>query len=235
MKITFVSVNANDPSIPAPIPAVKKIPEWYKKIPRYIAGEKKPSSESATNGTIKTCMPVLDAMTAGYLILSSADVYISKTEEGTYYNWANHDAITFHLPNQITGYPKSDVKLKGEKAPKFTNPWIVRTPKGYSCLFVPPSHHDLPFSILPGVVDTDTYFNAINFPFIPDPDFEGLIPKGTPIAQVIPFKRDSWLMSVELLKESSKLQELFLKVRGTLASEFFDKYKRYYWAKKEYK
>lgn len=235
MDITFVSINANDPSIPEPIPAVKKIPEWYKKIPRYISGEKKPNSENASSGTIKTCMPVLDAMTAGYLILSSADIYISKNTEGTYYQWANHEAVTFHLPDQITGYPKSDVKLKDEKPPKFTNPWVVKTPKGYSCLFVQPFHHDLPFSILPGVVDTDTYFNAINFPFIPDPDFEGLIPKGTPIAQVIPFKRESWSMSVELLRESSKLQELFLKVRGVLASEFFDKYKRYYWAKKEYK
>lgn len=235
MEITFICINANDPSIPEPIPAVKKIPEWYKKIPRYVSGEKKPNAGGTTSGTIKTCMPVLDAMTAGYLILSPADIYISRKPEGTYYDWANHDAVTFHFPNQTTGYPKSDVKLKDERAPKFTNYWVVKTPKGYSSLFVPPFHHDLPFSILPGVVDTDTYFNAINFPFMPDPGFEGLIPKGTPIAQVIPFKRESWSMSTGLLKDSTKLQKLFLKVRGILASEFFDKYKKYYWAKKEYK
>jgi hypothetical protein len=234
MRITFVSTSA-DPSIPEPIPAVKKIPEWYKLIPRYTGKEKKPKLNNDTDGTIKTCMPVLDAMTAGYLILSPADIYISKTSEETYYNWANHNAITFHSPNQIKGYPKSDVKLKGEKPPKFTNPWIVKTPKGYSCLFVTPFHHDLPFSILPGVVDTDTYFNAVNFPFIPDPNFEGLIPRGTPIAQVIPFKRESWEMSIDSVEESKELQKMFLKVRNTILSEYFDKYKKYYWAKKEYK
>ena len=113
MKITFVSTNA-DPSIPEPIPAVKKIPEWYKSIPRYTGKEKKPTTDNGVDSTIKTCMPVLDAMTAGYLILSAADLYISKKEEGTYYQWANHDLITFHSPQQITGYPKSDTKLKGE-------------------------------------------------------------------------------------------------------------------------
>jgi hypothetical protein len=234
MKITFV-LASNDPSIPEPIPAVKKIPEWYKSIPRYTGKEKKPTVDNGLDGTIKTCMPVLDAMTAGYLILSSADVYISKQEEGTLYQWANHNLITFHSPNQIIGYPKSDIKLKGEKAPKFTNPWIIQTPKNYSCLFISPLHHDLPFTTLAGVVDTDTYFNPVNFPFIPDPDFEGLIPKGTPIAQVIPFKRESWEMSIDSVHESSKLQKLFSNVHGTLLSEYFDKYKKHYWAKKEYK
>jgi hypothetical protein len=234
MKITFVSIST-DPSIPEPVPAIKKIPDWYKSIPRYINKEKKPDIDNIVDGTIKTCMPVLDAMSAGYLILSSSDIYISKKPEGTLYQWANHDAITFHNPNQITGYPKSDVKLKGEKPPKFTNNWIVKTPKNYSCLFVTPFHHDLPFTTLPGIVDTDTYFNAVNFPFIPDPDFEGLIPRGTPIAQVIPFKRNSWSMSVESLEESSKLQKMFLKVKGNLNSEYFDKYKKYYWSKKQYK
>ena len=234
MKITFVSTSA-DPSIPQPIPAIKKIPEWYKSIPRYIEKEKKPKLDNSVDGTIKTCMPVLDAMTAGYLILSSADVYISKQTEGTLYQWANHDLITFHSPTQITGYPKSDAKLKGEKAPKFNNTWIVKTPKDYSCLFISPLHHDLPFTILAGVVDTDTYFNAVNFPFIPDPNFEGLIPRGTPIAQVIPFKRESWEMSIDSLQDSSKIQKQFLNVQGTLLGEYFDRYKNHFWAKKEYK
>jgi len=234
MKITFVSTSA-DPSIPEPVPAVKKIPEWYKSIPRYTGKEKKPQADNSIDFTIKTCMPVLDAMTAGYLILSAADLYISKGEEGTFYQWANHDLITFHGPNQVVGYPKSDSKLNGEKAPKFNNPWLIQTPKNYSCLFISPLHHDLPFTTLAGVVDTDTYFNPVNFPFLPDPDFEGLIPRGTPIAQVIPFKRESWEMSCTNLQESSQFENLFRKVRGTLLSEYFDRYKRYFWAKKEYK
>jgi hypothetical protein len=234
MKISFISTSS-DLSLPKPIPAVKKIPEWYKSIPRYIGKEKKPASDNSVPGTIKTCMPVLDAMTAGYLILSSADVYISRENDGTFYQWASHDLITFHGPNQLTGYPKYEEKLKNEKAPKFTNSWIVKTPKNYSCLFISPLHHDLPFTTLAGVVDTDTYFNAVNFPFIPDPNFEGLIPRGTPIAQVIPFKRESWEMTANFLEESMESQKLLVRVMGTLMGEYFDKYKKNFWAKKEYK
>jgi hypothetical protein len=42
-------------------------------------------------------------------------------------------------------------------------------------------------------------------------------------------------MSIESLQESSKLQKLLLKVHGTILSEYFDKYKKHFWAKKEYK
>jgi hypothetical protein len=234
MKITFVSTSV-DPSVPEPIPAVKKIPEWYKSIPRYTGKEKKPLPNNGLDVTIKSCMPVLDAMTAGYLILSSSDLYISRNAGETRYQWAHNDLITFHSASQITGYPKSEVKLKGENAPKFTNPWIVKTPKNYSCLFISPLHQDLPFTTLAGIVDTDTYFNAVNFPFILDPNFEGLIPRGTPIAQVIPFERKSWEMSITSLEESSEMEKLFRRVRGTLFGEYFDKYKKNYWAKKEYK
>ncbi len=235
MKITFTSTII-DPTLLEPIPAAKKLPEWYKSIPRYIGGKKKPSTNpDETKGTIKTCMPVLDTITSGYLILSSADVFIEKNEQGKFYSWANYELITFHGQEQITGYPKLEKKMGMENVPKFTNPWIVQTPKGYSCLFITPFHHDLPFTILPAIVDTDTYFNAVNFPFLPDPDFEGLIPKGTPIAQVVPFKRDSWEMSVEHLHESKDLQNNYLKVLMNLKNKFFDRYKKTYWVAKNYK
>ena len=234
-KITFVSTIV-DPTLPEPIPASKKMPEWYKSIPRYVGGKKKPPTNSAgTSGTIKTCMPVLDVMTSGYLILSSADVFIEKNEQGRFYSWANYDLITFHGQTQVTGYPKLEKKLKLEDVPKFTNHWIVQTPKGYSSLFVTPFHHDLPFTILPAIVDTDTYFNSVNFPFLPDPDFEGLIPKGTPIAQVIPFKRDNWEMSVKLIENSKEAQKNLLQVAKSLSTQFFDKYKRNHWVAKSYK
>jgi hypothetical protein len=235
MKINFVSTII-DPTLPKPIPASKMMPEWYRSIPRYIGGEKKPPiNGGATSGTIKTCMPILDTMTSGYLILSSADVFIEKQSEGRFYSWSAYDLITFHSQNQLNGYPKLEKKMKLENVPKFTNHWVVQTPKDYSCLFITPFHHDLPFTILPGIVDTDTYFNAINFPFLPDPDFEGLIPKGTPIAQVIPFKREEWKMSVGNLEDSKELQKKFLGVRRGLDTLFFDKYKKNHWATKGYK
>jgi hypothetical protein len=161
--------------------------------------------------------------------------FIEKNEQGRFYSWANYDLITFHGQGQLTGYPKLEQKMKLESVPKFTNHWIVQTPKGYSSLFVTPFHHDLPFTILPAIVDTDTYFNPVNFPFLPDPDFEGLIPKGTPIAQVIPFKRDNWEMSVKHIEDSKEAQKNFLQVARNLSTQFFDRYKRNNWVAKSYK
>lgn len=201
-----------------------------------MGGEKKPPLEGhATSGTIKTCMPVLDVMTSGYFILSSADVFIQKTEQGRFYSWPNHNLITFHNQDQITGYPALQERMGSESVPKFTNHWIVETPKGYSCLFISPFHHDLPFTILPAIVDTDTYFNAINFPFFPDPKFEGLIPKGTPIVQVIPFKRDNWEMEVNQIEDSKDSQKKWLGVQQNMFTQFFDRYKRSHWVGKSYK
>jgi len=236
MNISFVAQHL-DPSFPPPVAASKKIPEWYKDLPRYIGGEKKPHADDSgsTNATIKTCMPVLDTLTSGYLILSSSDAYITKKEEGRFYNWASNDLVTFHGQNQLTGYPKLSKNMKNENLPKFTNTWIVKTPKNYSCLFITPMHHDLPFTILPGIVDTDNYFNAINFPFIPDPDFEGLIPRGTPIAHVIPFCRESWKMSIDSIENSKEAQKDLFHSLGVLKSSFFDKYKKNYWVTKEFK
>jgi hypothetical protein len=236
MDIKFVSIVTGDPTLPKPIPASKKIPEWYKSIPRYLGNEKKPPLDSSgTAGTVKACMPVLDSISSGYLILSSADIFIQKNEGVRHYTWADYNLITFHAQEQVSGYPNLEKKLNLENVPKFNNYWIVQTPKNYSSLFITPFHHDLPFTILPAIVDTDTYFNPVNFPFFPDPDFEGLIPKGTPIAQVLPFKRDDWEMSIENVEDSKIYQKNFLTVLKTLHTQFFDKYKKNNWIAKTYK
>jgi hypothetical protein len=66
---------------------------------------------------------------------------------------------------------------------------------------------------------------------INDPNFEGMIPKGTPIAQVIPFKREGWQMKIGSEKELKEQNT----VTEKLKIKFFDKYKSMYWNSKEYK
>jgi len=112
------------------------------------------------------------------------------------------------------------------------NPWSIKTKLGYSTLFVQPFHRESVFTILPGIVDTDTYIAPINFPMvINDPKFEGLIPKGTPIVQIIPFKRDSFKMKIG----NKKVFNEQLNVARKLQSKFFDKYKIMFWSRKKYK
>ena len=59
----------------APIPAITKLPNWYKELDSYIGKEKKPMGDCISTGTVKKCIPFLDAMTAGYYLLLPADVY----------------------------------------------------------------------------------------------------------------------------------------------------------------
>ena len=227
MNITFTNTSGVD-DLEQPQPASKFIPEWYSKMESYIGGEKKPRGNASSPATIKRCMPVFDAMIAGYIIVSPADVYVSIKDGQQFFEWASFGLIEFHPIEQAPEHPAR----KPHAYSKWINHWAIKTPKGYSTLFVQPFHREAIFTILPGVVDTDQYFAPVNFPMvINDPEFEGLIPKGTPIAQVIPFKRDSWKMTFGGDKELKNQAKISIK----LQTVFFDRYKSMFRAHKEYK
>ena len=226
MKITFTNTTGAD--LEQPKPASRLMPDWYKNTQSYVNGAKKPSGDGGTTATIKKCVPVFDAITAGYIIESPADVFVSIKDGGQWFEWSDFGLISFHPIEQAPDHPAR----KQFAYPKWNNPWAISTPKGYSTLFVQPFHRESVFTILPGIVDTDQYTAPVNFPFvINDPAFEGLIPKGTPIAQAIPFKRDSWTINIGDIK-NLKAQA---NVTKKLHSKFFDKYKSMFWARKEYK
>ena len=226
MKITFTNTSGAD--LEQPKPASRLVPDWYKNTESYVNKERKPLGDGSTSATIKRCVPVFDAITAGYIIESPADVFVSIKDGGQWFEWSDFGLIEFHPIEQAPEHPDK----KPFAYPKWTNPWAIATPKGYSTLFVQPFHRESVFTILPGIVDTDQYTPSVNFPFvINDPAFEGLIPKGTPIAQVIPFKRDSWTMELGDKKDL----EAQVKVSKKLRSKFFDRYKSMFWTKKEYK
>ena len=206
----------------APKPASRFIPEWYKKMETRFPKEKTPDSISS----IKKCIPVLDAITAGYIIVSPCDVYVSLKDGEPNYRSAIPNLIQFHPRKQGYLHPNANEF----QFPKWMNPWAIKTPKGYSCLFIPPMHNpNKDFVILEGIVDTDNYTAAVNFPFVlKNPTEEFMIPAGTPIAQVIPFKREEWKLSFSDDKESSS------GVVNYLNSQFFDRYKRLFWSRKSY-
>lgn len=226
-KILFTNTSGFK-DIEKPKPASKEIPDWYKNTESYVGSEKKPNGNGGTTATIKRCMPVFDAISAGYIITSPADVWVSIKDGSQYFEWSNFGLIEFHPIEQAPLHP-----AKNKHAyPKWINPWSIKTPKGYSTLFVQPFHRESVFTILPGIVDTDEYYAPVNFPMvINDENFEGLIPKGTPIAQVIPFKRDSWTMEFGTEKDLNDQRNISAK----LQTSFFDRYKNMFRANKEYK
>ena len=256
-NIIFTDTLNSVPKELYPIPSSRTIPEWYKDMDSYRGGIKKPDKESRTPATIKRCMPIFDAITSGYTIVTHTDLYIfqeeivyydqeifNKTGENVLlseeklknltrtapsYKTALFDAIQFHSIEQAPTHPNRN----GHNVayPKWISPWGIKTPKGYSCLFLPPMHRENVFQILPGIVDTDTYTAPVNFPFtLNNSEYEGLVPAGTPIAQVIPFKRDSWEMSIgdpEDLKEQRNVLIL-------TTNRFFDSYKKHFRQEKDY-
>lgn len=228
-KIVFTNYS-EVPKEYLPKPASQFIPDWYKKLEGWLGKPHRMIPEqSMVPLTIKKCIPVFDSITAGYIIVSPVDVQVSQVDGGAYFNWSANNMIEFHPVEQAPEHPQRNGMLS---YPKWINPFGIKTPKGYSTLFVQPFHRDSPFTILPGVVDTDTYRAPVNFPFVlNDPNWEGMIPAGTPIAQVIPFKRDSWKMEYGKEKEKKDIFD----IQKLHKSKFFHAYKSMFWIKKEYK
>jgi len=231
MEIKFTNTTEYEISTFAPKPANKCLPEWYKNTPPYAGNKKAPTPTNNIPATIKKCLPVFDAISSGYIIFTPVDIYIQKNENSTnfFYQWRLfEDLVRFHPLEQADLHPQN----KLIEYPKILNPWSIKTSKGYSCLFLQPMHQDLPFTILPGIVDTDKYIAPVNFIFtLNDSNFEGMIEAGTPLVQVIPFKRDNWTMKIgskKDIKESLHAKDLSL-------SKFFDGYKKFFWEKKQYK
>ena len=230
MNIIFTDKYQLKGIIDEPKPASAFLPDWYKNITSYVTGKKEPPPTlEGTNSTIKKCVPVFDAITAGYIITLPCDVHVKTVDDKPFYTWSSFSAIEFHGVEQFTGHPKA---MGDFDAPKFMTPWGIKTPKGWSVLIVQPMHRPSPFTILPGVVDTDTYTNNVNFPFVlNDIKFEGMIPAGTPIAQIIPIKRERWKMYLGGFEELEEQKQIVTKFQTV----FFDRYKRFWWHKKEYK
>jgi len=230
-----------------PTPIKLNIPEWYKKL-----------DHSILNKTIKGCMPFLDTLTSGYLLKMPQDFYVrhnvdNKNEKGeefkdSFQTYGLHDmsqplsakqvnlnsGFDTHTLKQVKGSPFIE-KNKNLPFYKILNPWKIKTPKGYSCLFVPPLNNtDDRFSIISGIVDTDNFPNEINFPIIINGDkypiLETTIKKGTPYVQIIPFKRDSWKMITRPRKQK-EIQNSRLFYGLKLLNIYKDKY----WNKKSWK
>lgn len=228
-RILFI--NTSNIPLDPPCSAIETLPEWYKNTSSYIDNSPFPiNGDNSTRGTIKKCIPVLDSLSLGYIIKTHKDIWVSRENNCNVYHWKGEKVIEFQARNQAPNHPNID---HPQDIAKFLNPWSIQTPKGYSCLFVAPMHRDTPIQILPGVVDTDSYNNPVNLPFVLKNNwFEGLIPEGTPVAQVIPFKRDDW--NIEL-SDSKELIEEIKKQGAKIESKFYNAYKQWFWSRKNYR
>jgi hypothetical protein len=215
-----------------PAPAKRKLPNWFKDFPNFHNNEKnlKVFKGRGTNATLKMCPPFLDAMMCGYVICLETDLAVINEDDQIEFIWGyeKDDFIQVHQEWQV---PKEILTSEYHSQPyKFMSHWASETPSGYSILFTHPLNRiDLPFTTLTGIVDTDNYKLPVNFPFLLKKGFSGVIPSGTPIAQLIPIKREPWEKQLDQrpTDEMIKLESSFLKT-------LYRSYKNQYWNIKRY-
>jgi hypothetical protein len=216
-KLVFRCAAEDEGVIAAPIPAKLALPDWFRKLPPV---DRERVSATDHGLTVKRCMPFLDAMMTGWIIPAAATVRLEISDGGRTVNagWEfDKMMVSNHHAYQVAGHP-----MEPRPPCKIHNYWTIETPPGWSCMFVQPlNRHGSVIEILSGVVDTDTYQSLIHFPFVATaPDGIYTIEKGTPVVQVIPFKRNTTALETEVRAETQEEADRRNKIlRHTQASE----------------
>jgi hypothetical protein len=198
-KIKFV---ANRPwlteeSSSAPGSTIKAIPEWYRKADRFAVNPMtnehwKSPADGGKIPTWKACPAIFDIMGTGYVYKTPCDI--------EFYEEAGQIKV------RILDQQSSDFIQIRPPMPQFVPPmgyheshfawwsdWAVEVPEGYSVLYTQPfNRFDLPFLTTSGIIDNDKVHLPGTMPFFVVKGFTGLIPAGTPYAQMLPFKRENW-------------------------------------------
>ena len=189
--------------IDPPKPSVgHNIPEWIRKTPKYKHGQENFDVNGGENNlTVRHCIPLLEGFTSGYVLTTHIDLLVEITKEGRHsIKWVEGNIPMYPPVRLRPSYEQHSENKSFPKMDGYTDiefnwvpAWSIKTPNGYSSLFTHPINRiDLPFYTLGGIVDTDKWGEAGNHPFVFKNGWEGIIPKGTPYAQIIPFKRDNW-------------------------------------------
>lgn len=192
MRVTFKCDPALIDLLPRPRLARETVPDWLRAMPAAAFSD----VHGAEVRTVKQCPPFIDAMSFGFMILLPCDVRMANGVLS--WSWdlprlaaAEHprSPISFHVPAQVTGTPFHD---DGSVIVKFHSFWTIQLEAGWSLFATHPVNRpDLPFRLLSGLVDADRFTDiGILFPAVwTDPDFDGVLAKGTPIAQCFPVSR----------------------------------------------
>ena len=134
--------------------------------------------------------------------------------------WPHSQSSSYEVPE---GFSKTVFK--------YYHGWIIETPKDYSCLITHPiGYPNLPIKTITGIIDTDSLKTFANSPFVIKEGFEGIIEKGTPMFQIIPFKRDSWKAEYELMGKETNFHN-----NEKLHSRIVSSYGRFLRKPKEFK
>jgi len=234
----IIKFSTISPGVPEPELASHFMPKWFTSMPAHRG------SGEDTHATAKRCAPLLDVMTAGYIIPLWLDLKVAYPEEENrevrfewprdFQNPLNRAPI---IEQQGSPDPKVFFDIDGLNINKniwsLTSPWIITTPPGYSCLYTSPFNHPITnMHFISGIVDTDMHSTMVNFPFVwTSNSWEGLIPSGTPLIQVIPFRRDSFKADIEHLQDDRQIVES----HNSISTLYEGGYRKKFWERKFWK
>lgn len=224
-------------TFPHPGPAGKSLPDWYKGLDSYIENDPTPVAGSQRI-TAKKCFAIFDILSSGYLFKLPFDLYIDTTESKQIFDVPKFargigttPIISSHEMSQIGDYPV-DLEKHINFLFRINLVWLMKTDPGYSTLFLPVQHgNDSPLFAVSAIIDTDTFASDGLFSFFVKKDFKGIVKKGTPIVQAIPFKRDDFVS--EIVLDQKQLDDV-TKQRSVIRSVFNSGYKKNFWSRKKY-
>jgi hypothetical protein len=197
-----------------PKPAVRYLPDWWKQIPIKNDG----------GYTSKICPSMSDYLSNGYILPMWMDMTFKYSKESNIWS-SKHSPepflpLTTHGNSQLIDY--ADVAFIGKDSSaifKANSPWKIITPKGYSVLQLPLLYHfNKDFTVLPGIIDTDTYHDINVQMSYHGNEEEIFIKRGTPLCVYIPFKRTKYNFSFNA--ETEKEKKIFDALRYDIYTKF---------------
>jgi hypothetical protein len=244
-KIKFVVQKELEDILP-PSPMKNHIPQWYKDGETY---------DENGAAALKTCVPFLDVMLSGYAITTINDIQFTKKDgvliiqdgilkkDGSFepikslkkHNHG-HEQGKVIINSNFVSERKSNTGSTIPRPPGYMNnhftwpgKWGWKVPRGYSVIVTHPfNRFDLPFTTMSGAMDSDGWVSNGNIPFFLKENFEGIIPKNTPVAQIFPYKRESWQMSI------SKILRSRFQFDHQIDRSVVGYYKKKHWNRKNY-
>ena len=180
-----------------PKPANKFLPEWWKNFPKA----------NFNNGNVRNCPSFPDFFSSGYVVpmwMDSLIKYNKETDEWSASGSSSFENWTVHTNEQFIDYVDARTQgLSGNIVFKAACPWRIITPKGWSVLQLPLFYHfNKEFSVLPGIIDTDIHHQINQQVLYHGNNKDIYIPRGTPLAMYIPFKREKPNMLVRYMTDS---------------------------------
>ena len=190
-KITWWSVVDGLEKVVPILPAKEVIPDWWKRV-------EKMKDHYKLKGSVKACPSFPEYVTQGFVVPLWCDLHLEIEHDK--FKWETPDkmfSFANHADVQFRDYLPQHMKDNTSMVLKPNCPWRIKTPPGWSVWQLPMTYHYNPFfETLPGIIWSDIH-HEINQQMLMKQYGEFLIPRGTPLAMYVPYKRNKYTYEIE--------------------------------------